>query len=371
LALTAGITALALVFAGCLGGPDVAPPVTVGFLTDASISAQPGWTVGWPVNVGQTVGDNQSAGLTVSAPSGWTAYFLKPSLNFSKSGTNATSFLLVDIPASTEEGTYAVSVEATVGDRGASAAASVEVSRPGTNVLRNGSQVSMDYVGFLESNEVFDTSVWAVASAGLDKWPDFVNNSATRVKLDYNPLQLTLGRGQVIKGWDLGLQNMSLGQSKALIVPPELAYGRFFDQMVNLTQEFPLYNETTVQSFTRSYGEPPSIDAEFKDPLYGWTVRVVDVDNVSQAVVLQNLPQAGETYTPYGVNATAANLSSASGTFEVHFAPEMGQDTTNLMDTGEVVEVNATNFTMRWQTEHRQALAPHTLYFLVFVRTAL
>jgi FKBP-type peptidyl-prolyl cis-trans isomerase 2 len=356
--------------AGCLGGPAPADPVTVTLLTDASISAQPGWTVGWPVNVGQTVGDNQSANLTVSAPPGWTAWYLKPSLNLSTSGKNGTSFLLVDIPADAADGSYEVSVGAAVSDKSGSATATVQVSRPTTNLLRDGSQVSMDYVGFLESNQVFDTSMWSVARMGLDKWPDFANSSATRVQADFNPLSLTLGTGQVIKGWEQGLQNMSLGQAKALIIPPELAYGRFSDQLVNLTEQHDIYNTTSVATFTATYGEAPAVDAEYRHPTFGWTVRVVDVDNVSQEATVLNMPLANETYKPLGINATIANLSSATGKFELHFDPQMGQGTTSFLDTGEVVEVNATNFTVRWQTEHRQTLAPYTLYFLVFVRTA-
>lgn len=370
MALPAATVCLALVVAGCLGGPDTPDPVTIGFLANASIAAQPGWTVGWPVNVGQSIGENQTAALTVAAPPGWSARYLKPSLNLSTSGSNLTSFLLVDIPSDTADGRYDVAVSAGVAGQSASATATVEVSRPTTNLLQNGSAVSMDYVGFLESNEVFDTSMWSVARAGLDKWPDFANSSATRVELDFNPLQLTLGTGQVIKGWELGLQNMSLGQAKALIIPPELAYGRFFDQVLNLTEEQAIYNETTVSAFTAAYGEPPTLDAEYKHPFFGWTVRVADIDNVSQEVVVQNLPQASETYKPLGVNATVSNLSSATGSFELRYAPEVGQGTTSFLDTGEVVELNATNFTVRWQTEHRQTLAPYTLYFLVYVRTA-
>ncbi|EJD03037.1 uncharacterized protein FOMMEDRAFT_123200 [Fomitiporia mediterranea MF3/22] len=39
------------------------------------------------------------------------------------------------------------------------------------------------------------------------------------------PFELKLGAGQVIKGWDEGLQNMCKGEKRTLTIPPEKAYG--------------------------------------------------------------------------------------------------------------------------------------------------
>ena len=39
------------------------------------------------------------------------------------------------------------------------------------------------------------------------------------------PFQFVLGKGIVIKGWDLGLQNMGVNEQRCLIIPPHLAYG--------------------------------------------------------------------------------------------------------------------------------------------------
>jgi peptidylprolyl isomerase len=40
-----------------------------------------------------------------------------------------------------------------------------------------------------------------------------------------DPLQFQLGAGQVIAGWDRGLQGMKVGGRRQLIIPPGLAYG--------------------------------------------------------------------------------------------------------------------------------------------------
>ena len=39
------------------------------------------------------------------------------------------------------------------------------------------------------------------------------------------PFGFTLGAGQVIKGWDLGVEGMAVGEKRILTISPELGYG--------------------------------------------------------------------------------------------------------------------------------------------------
>ncbi|UAL28506.1 FKBP-type peptidyl-prolyl cis-trans isomerase [Nocardioides rotundus] len=66
-----------------------------------------------------------------------------------------------------------------------------------------GSTVSVHYVGVAHSTgEEFDASY----------------NRGT-------PLQFRLGVGQVIEGWDTGVQGMKVGGRRRLVIPPQLGYG--------------------------------------------------------------------------------------------------------------------------------------------------
>lgn len=39
------------------------------------------------------------------------------------------------------------------------------------------------------------------------------------------PFRFTLGQGSVIRGWDMGVAGMCVGETRRLTIPPSLAYG--------------------------------------------------------------------------------------------------------------------------------------------------
>ncbi len=81
---------------------------------------------------------------------------------------------------------------------------------------QKGDTVSVHYVGRFPGGKVFDTSMEKEAVAAG------VYNRAR----DYKPLQVTLGAGKVIPGFEEALVGMKLNEEKAVTIPPEKAYGK-------------------------------------------------------------------------------------------------------------------------------------------------
>ncbi len=68
---------------------------------------------------------------------------------------------------------------------------------------KNGDTISVHYIGTLKDGTKFDSS--------LDRG---------------QPFAFILGIGQVIKGWDLGVLGMKVGEKRKLTIPSALGYGK-------------------------------------------------------------------------------------------------------------------------------------------------
>jgi len=78
-----------------------------------------------------------------------------------------------------------------------------------------GDTLLVNYIGRTTNDKVFDSSIQAEAQkAGL--------NQPGR---NYEPLQVVVGAGNVIKGWDEGLLLLNEGSKAKLIIPSDLGYG--------------------------------------------------------------------------------------------------------------------------------------------------
>lgn len=78
-----------------------------------------------------------------------------------------------------------------------------------------GDTVKVNYVGKLMDGTVFDTSYEDVArEAGI-----------YNEQRDYAPIEIPIGKGRVIRGWDEGIVLLNEGSEATLYIPSGLAYG--------------------------------------------------------------------------------------------------------------------------------------------------
>ena len=74
--------------------------------------------------------------------------------------------------------------------------------------MKNGSKVKVHYTGILDDGTVFDSS-------------------ETR-----EPLEFTVGEGQVIPGFEDAVRDMNLNDEKTVKITPEQAYGHKMNQLI-------------------------------------------------------------------------------------------------------------------------------------------
>jgi FKBP-type peptidyl-prolyl cis-trans isomerase FkpA len=92
---------------------------------------------------------------------------------------------------------------------GVSSMQSVEL-KPGTGEAVSGGKIAVvQYTGWLYE-----------AAAKDNKGKQFDSSRSSG-----QAFRFPVGTGQVIKGWDQGVLGMKIGESRRLIIPPDLAYG--------------------------------------------------------------------------------------------------------------------------------------------------
>ena len=150
--------------------------------------------------------------------------------------------------------------------------------------VESGHFVSVHYKGTLQNGEVFDTSEGR------------------------HPLEVEMGAGQIIPGFEEALMGMSLNEKKVFTLDPEDAYGQ--------------KDESLTHSFPRA-DVPAEINPEVGQTLAlsspegrQFPAMITEVDD-EKVVVDLNHPLAGETLTfdikVVGISATATQDPAGCG----------------------------------------------------------
>lgn len=140
-------------------------------------------------------------------------------------------------------------------------------------VVKQGDTVYVNYIGRINET-VFDTNIETVAKA-------YNMYNANR---KYSPMEVLVGGGKLIKGFEDALYGMKEGEKKTITIPPERAYGNV-DQSkivsvpksaINTTENF------TVGTVLRDQAGRPAVIVAVND---------------SHLKVDMNAPLAGKTLT--------------------------------------------------------------------------
>ena len=89
-----------------------------------------------------------------------------------------------------------------------------------------GKTIRVHYTGTLSDGEVFDSS------------------------RGRSPLEFTVGAGQMIPGFDKGVEGMKVGEERTLVLPPDQAYGNKRDDMV-----FTVSRDVMPENYVPSIGD--------------------------------------------------------------------------------------------------------------------
>ena len=129
---------------------------------------------------------------------------------------------------------------------------------------KDGDRIKVHYTGTLGDGTVFDSS------------------------REREPIEITLGEGEVIAGFEKALLGMSVGETKTVILPCEEAYGRYQEDHVGYVDRKQL---------------PPDLDLEVGMVLEaqapdGRVTKVMVKQLTDESVVLDgNHPLAGQALT--------------------------------------------------------------------------
>jgi len=174
-----------------------------------------------------------------------------------------------------------------------------------SDLVTVGQTIQVDYIGKLTDGRVFDTSNYSIAinDAAYPKTLSFTLRDQT----SYTQLSFEVGGGQLIAGFDSAVVGMRIGETKAVTLTSDEAYGPMdLAKLVtfDLTETVPLLETLTSAQFTAEYGVGPVAGLTVTDPSWDWPVTVLEYNTQSDRVVVKNTPTVDTEYHINGDSTT-------------------------------------------------------------------
>jgi FKBP-type peptidyl-prolyl cis-trans isomerase 2 len=128
----------------------------------------------------------------------------------------------------------------------------------------NGKTVKVHYTGKLENGDIFDSS------------------------REREPLEFTIGQGQMIPGFEKGIMDMAVGDKKTIVLPPEEAYGEYNEELT-----MPYKRSDLPADLVPQVGMTLQFQSQQGQVFYVTVIKVTD----DEIVVDANHQLAGKTLT--------------------------------------------------------------------------
>ena len=103
---------------------------------------------------------------------------------------------------------------------------------------KQGDTVQVHYTGKLNDGAVFDSST------------------------DSDPVEFTIGEGDLIPGFEEAVVGMTPGESKVVTVPSEMAYGPYFEEMVQQVDRSAIPTDIELAVGKQLYVQHPQAEDE-------------------------------------------------------------------------------------------------------------
>jgi len=222
--------------------------------------------------------------------------------------------------------------------------------------IQSGDTVNVDYTGMLEDGTVFDTSIEGVGlEAGLDRGM-------------FEPIKFTIGQGALIPGFENAIIGMKEGETKTVVLPPELAYGETQEDLIvslPVSQEMDRFVDINKSDFVLMFGVDPVVGGEVSSLDISWPMKVISVRG--DTVNVENIMKVGEEIEMAGVGWTTVVQSVDEETISLKQSPVVGDTFTvpslTGMLQGVVISIDSTDF----KIDLNHPLAGQTLVFDITV----
>jgi len=180
-------------------------------------------------------------------------------------------------------------------------------------IVKIGDLVEVNYTGRFTNGTVFDTSIESVAND-----ENITKSYSFKPKSFYSPLKFIVGSGRMIKGFDEGVLNMTVGETRIINVTAEDGYGLSHDDLfinISKNQSVPLFETITKEEYDNHYSENITIGMPMTHYFWGWKVSIFDInyydDGTVRNITMWNNPDLNSTINVFGWNSTIIEKDSS------------------------------------------------------------